>query len=149
MDVKETTCYLPTHDQLVQSVNNTRNALNSVVESTSKLLYLYSKRPSLNVAASNPSVDTGQELARSFEEEVKRLQQSVDLLVNNFVQANRFAEEYRHKVEQQDLEESEQCQQITERLTQLSQQIWKKELKLEECKQRLRSFQESISLQNT
>jgi len=43
MDVKETTCYLPTHDQLVQSVNNTRNALNSVVESTSKLLYLYSK----------------------------------------------------------------------------------------------------------
>jgi hypothetical protein len=75
----------------------------------------------LNVAASNPSVDTGQELARSFEEEVKRLQQSVDLLVNNFVQSNRFAEEYRHKVEQQDLEESEQCQQITERLTQLSQ----------------------------
>lgn len=103
----------------------------------------------MNVAASNPSVDTGQELARSFEEEVKRLQQSVDLLVNNFVQSNRFAEEYRHKVEQQDLEESEQCQQITERLTQLSQQIWKKELKLEECKQRLRSFQESISLRNT
>ncbi|GJQ12089.1 hypothetical protein GpartN1_g3880.t1 [Galdieria partita] len=141
------------HDQrrdLLQSVENTRSSLASLLNSTSKLLYLASKRsPDTSSGGVEPNSGDNEGLHKAFREEVTHLQQLVEHLVRNFVQAIHVAEEHQQKVEQRDFEDSARLQQLSERLNELSRQVWERERKLEQCKRLLRSFRHSIELPNT
>ncbi|EME29850.1 uncharacterized protein Gasu_28480 [Galdieria sulphuraria] len=116
-----------TQDQLrrdlLQSVEKTRSYLAALLESTSKSLYLASKRSLNNTSSSGipPNVGDNEELHKAFREEVTHLQQLVDQLVRSFVQASQLAEQYQRRIEQRDLEDSTLCQQLSERLNRLSQ----------------------------
>ncbi|GJD06838.1 hypothetical protein Gasu2_12300 [Galdieria sulphuraria] len=106
-----------TQDQLrrdlLQSVEKTRSYLAALLESTSKSLYLASKRSLNNTSSSGIPPNL------------------VDQLVRSFVQASQLAEQYQRRIEQRDLEDSTLCQQLSERLNRLSQQIWERENKLD------------------